>query len=111
MSKLAFDRKINRFELDNRCILLADEKNTPLAGLKTHEVCVKAGGKTYQAEKHDFYTDGKFFEGLRFPEGNDFFFEQQVSRIKHLKVSSVATETEGDKQVVHIEVYEVLKNS
>jgi hypothetical protein len=97
-------RRITKDEISQKCLLLEDEKGTPLhEGLK-EPLALQAGEKTYPAELHDFYIGNKFRKGLLFPDkteadGKSFalFFEQHLNQGSgvYLKVTEGKVTAEG----------------
>jgi len=111
MATIRFERRLTRYELDKKCLLLADDAGTDYAEhIDNHALRVKAGGKVYLAEVSDYYVDQKFQGGLHFNEAanpSDFFFDQSVSGGKRLRLTLDPAEREEGVQVAHLEVFVV----
>ena len=100
---LSFERVITRYELENRCILLRDDKKTDHSKeAGAGRLSVQAGGRSYSAQVRDYYVDAKFQAGLYFeakPGEGDFFFEQSVTLGKRARIKGAGA------GVLEVEVY------
>jgi hypothetical protein len=114
MAGIHLERKVTKYELDNKCLLLQDDGGTDFAShFKTEHVHVWSGKYTYHAVVHDHYVDGKFRDGISFRAehnpGRDFFFDQSLSMGKRVKLDTDPDQLEGDHQIVAVEVFMVTK--
>ncbi len=114
MGAIHFERKVSKYELDNKCLLLQDDAGVDYGShFKTEHVHVRAGKYTYHAVVHDHYVDGKFRDAISFrPENNpgrDFFFDQSLAMGKRLKLDTDADSLHEEQQVVDVEVFMVTK--
>ncbi len=78
---MQFEHKITKYEVDNHCILLRDDKKvdqTKAFGGHNKVLLLTPKGKSYPAEVNEYYLDGKFQAGLHLEGGkaSDFFVEQ-----------------------------------
>lgn len=81
MPAITFEHKLTKFEVDNHCILLRDDKKTDFGKhLNTQNIVVLVDDKQYVATVNEFYVDGKFQQGIHFSEGTEsaFIVEQTL---------------------------------
>ncbi len=90
---MPFEHKITKYEVDNHCILLRDEKKADHSkDFQGHSklLVIMPNGKQYQAEINEYYHEGKFQTGIHF-EGakSNLFFVEQNFFLGHTAVVTV----------------------
>ena len=115
MPKQSFERLVTKYEFENKCVLLQDNKHKDFSkDLKSHKLRVNCGDKHYDGIVNDFYTKNGFMSGIVFDDHgaglHSFFFEQGVMADRTLKIDFDPTEiVEGDRHILSIEVVIITK--
>lgn len=105
MPVLSVERRISKYEIENKCVLFMDDDKKPLEDLNLGQaVSVEAGGKLYNAEVREFFVEGAFIEGIVFPDGYDFFFDQRVERGRKLSIDIDPNMVIGSNRLVALNV-------
>jgi hypothetical protein len=117
MASIHFERTVTKFEFQNKCILLQDDKGNDYRQQLAHEnVRVASNGTNYDGVIKEFYYKGNFKPGIVFDDHGDgihsFFFEQGVLPERILRVEMDPDHfVEPERHLLNIQVILLTKEN